>query len=338
MIPLIVIVDDSRVSQMLIKSILESAGYKDLLVTYSPMEAYKTLEKWLDEGFINTVDLILMDIIMPDIDGIEACRLFKRNRRLQDVPIIMISGKTNVEDLERAFAAGAIDYITKPPNSIELLARVRSALRFKQEMDSRKAREQELLEVKRQLEEANSILQHLSFIDGLTGIANRRRFDEMLKNEWNRGMRPGLPLALIIFDIDLFKKYNDSLGHQAGDTCLKQVAQALKETLKRPGDLAVRYGGEEFAAILPNTSLEGAANIAETIRTSVENLKILHHASEVSKYVTVSLGVAARIPNPYSSLEVLIEEADRALYQAKKDGRNRLKIHLPQVVQVFNRD
>lgn len=335
---MIVIVDDSRVSQMLIKSILESAGYKDLLVTYSPMEAYKTLEKWLDEGFINTVDLILMDIIMPDIDGIEACRLFKRNRRLQDVPIIMISGKTNVEDLERAFAAGAIDYITKPPNSIELLARVRSALRFKQEMDSRKAREQELLEVKRQLEEANSILQHLSFIDGLTGIANRRRFDEMLKNEWNRGMRPGLPLALIIFDIDLFKKYNDSLGHQAGDTCLKQVAQALKETLKRPGDLAVRYGGEEFAAILPNTSLEGAANIAETIRTSVENLKILHHASEVSKYVTVSLGVAARIPNPYSSLEVLIEEADRALYQAKKDGRNRLKIHLPQVVQVFNRD
>ncbi|MDO7786919.1 GGDEF domain-containing response regulator [Desulforamulus aquiferis] len=330
----IVIVDDSTVSQMLIKSILESAGYTDLYVTFSAMEAYKTMEKWEKEGNSKTVDLILMDIIMPDINGIEACRFFKRNPKLQDVPVIMISAKNTAENLEIAFEAGAMDYIIKPPNSIELLARVRSALKLKQEIDSRKAREKELLEVKRQLEEANGILRRLSFLDGLTGIANRRRFDEMLSKEWNRGMRLGMPLSLILFDIDHFKKYNDNLGHQAGDACLKQVASLLREILKRPGDLAARYGGEEFAVVLPNTSLEGAAIIAETIRSKVEAMKIIQPQATGTQYLTVSLGVASRIPNPYGSIEKLVAEADKALYQAKQSGRNCVKIHMPNSSEI----
>ncbi len=158
----------------------------------------------------------------------------------------------------------------------------------------------------------------------LTKIANRRRFDQGLHSEWKRLARERLPLSLILCDVDFFKAYNDTYGHRAGDFCLQQIAQILRENVKRPADLVARYGGEEFAVILPNTHLKGAVKVAEDIRNSLHNLEIEHSNSPVSNQVTLSLGVASLIPNHYLSEDFLIGEADRALYEAKKSGRDRV--------------
>lgn len=171
---------------------------------------------------------------------------------------------------------------------------------------------------------AEEKLHLLISLDGLTGIANRRYFDEYLEREWKRAIRCGKPLSLIMCDIDYFKAYNDTYGHLNGDECLKKVALALSDTIKRPGDLVARYGGEEFAVVLPETDQHGAVIIAEILRTDVESLKIEHVNSSNSKYVTISLGVAAAIPSMDSSFTELIIAADKALYQAKKEGRNRV--------------
>jgi diguanylate cyclase (GGDEF)-like protein len=172
------------------------------------------------------------------------------------------------------------------------------------------------------LETANQKLQRLATLDSLTQVANRRRFDEYLQQSWQRLMREQQPLSLILCDIDYFKRYNDTYGHQAGDECLKQVAQAISHSLKRPDDLAARYGGEEFAAILPNTPIEGAIQVAETISFQVQQLEIPHQRSSISDRVTLSLGISGLIPQPNNSIEILIANADRALYQAKERGRN----------------
>ncbi|MCI0528936.1 MAG: diguanylate cyclase, partial [Nitrospira sp.] len=271
------------------------------------------------------VDLILMDILMPEIDGLEACRRIKAKESLRDIPIVVVTAKTETEDIEAAFVAGASDYITKPVNPAELLARVYLALSLKREMDCRSAREK-LLTIMRQLEEANQTLLRLSFLDGLTGVANRRGFDESLEREWRRGVRYKTPLSLIMIDIDCFKAYNDNYGHLSGDECLRQVATTLSYKVRRPGDFVARFGGEEFVAILPATHVEGAAVVAEALRTGVESLAILHAYSQVSDRITISLGVASTFPKLNASSVTLITTADRALYQAKRDGRNRVKI------------
>ncbi len=169
-------------------------------------------------------------------------------------------------------------------------------------------------------------LRDLSYQDGLTGIANRRRFDEKLEQEWRRAVRENQPISLIMVDIDFFKNYNDLYGHPAGDDCLKKIAHVLSETIARPGDIAARYGGEEFAAILPNTALLGAEKLAEQIRAHVEGLELPHANSAVSPWVTVSVGLATRVPTNGDDYTLLLEGADRALYKAKQQGRNRLVI------------
>jgi diguanylate cyclase (GGDEF)-like protein len=271
------------------------------------------------------IDLILMDIVMPEMDGIEACRLIKSFEYLRDIPVIMVTATMQMKELQMAFAAGAIDYITKPLNKVELLARVSSALKLKREIDNRKAREQELLKLTQRLEELNQMLQRLSSLDGLTGVANRRHFDLVLKQEWRRAIRDATPLSLILIDVDFFKAYNDTYGHQMGDECLKRVADSLKGVLKRPTDLIARYGGEEFVVLLPKTDIEGASALAEEMRTAVEALRITHARSQVTDRVTISLGVATIVPNRDSSSTELITEADQALYGAKQGGRNRVK-------------
>lgn len=179
-------------------------------------------------------------------------------------------------------------------------------------------------ELYQQLEEANQNLQRLAYVDGLTQVVNRRRFDECLYQEWRRLAREKAPLSLIMCDVDFFKLYNDTYGHQAGDKCLQQIAHAISCTVKRSADLVARYGGEEFAVILPNTQAEGAVGLAEEIRARIKNLSIIHKNSQVSKYVTLSLGVASTIPEPKSSPARLVAAADRALYQAKAQGRDRV--------------
>lgn len=327
----IVIVDDTVFSLEVIKAFLKSAGYLDVLTVKSARELYQLVDGYSDSGIVE-IDLILMDIIMPEIDGIEACRNIKKREWLADVPVIMVTATTEKDNLQQAFSAGAMDFIKKPLERVELLSRVRSALRLKHETARRKARETELLEVTRQLQAANELLQNLSLLDGLTGISNRRHFDQELLQESRRANREGTPLSLIMIDIDYFKAFNDTYGHLKGDDCLKTVATTLKKTLNRPGDFPARYGGEEFVVVLPNTDDIGAAMVAEELRASIENACISHFNSLCAKHVTVSLGVVTRFPEQTETPDDLILAADRALYRSKHEGRNRASVERLRVM------
>ena len=210
---------------------------------------------------------------------------------------------------------------------------------YQAEIESRKSAEQEVLQHKDNLEElvedrtaelqiANKRLEELSRVDGLTGIANRRRLDEELDREWKRMLREKRPLSVVLCDIDHFKLYNDTYGHGGGDECLIRVANAIKDSVNRPGDLTARYGGEEFCLVLPETSGMGALQIAELVRKNVYELHMEHKSSPMAEVVTLSLGVATLIPDIGSHPSVLLEAADRALYQAKGNGRNRVEQNL----------
>lgn len=247
-------------------------------------------------------DLIILDVIMPDMDGYEVCRALKTNAQAQDIPIIFITSMRQQEDEVVGLELGAVDYITKPFNPAVVRLRVRNQIELKRQRD---------------------LLARLSNLDGLTGIPNRRQFDEMLALEWNRMAREKMPLSLIILDVDHFKRFNDRYGHLAGDSCLRRVAAALAEMIRRPADMVARYGGEEFAAILPGTTLDGAQVVAESMRRTVADLCIEHADSPVHSVVTVSLGVSSVIPIPGCMPNDLLQAADHGLYQAKQEGRDR---------------
>lgn len=321
----ILIVDDSEDTVILLEKILKNAGYEDIISAKSAKEAYDLLKINSHLPGIIDLNLILMDIVMPGTDGIEACHEIKSNDNYQYVPVIMLTAVTDVSDLQRAFSAGATDYITKPFNKIELLTRVRSMLKLKDEMDRRISRENELVQIKEQLETSNKMLKQLSYLDALTGVANRRYFDNFIGKEWKRAVREKSSLAIIFIDIDYFKTFNDTYGHQTGDFCLKQIAKAIGEAVKRPGDIVARYGGEEFVVVLPGTDKPGAFKVAEEIRLNVLALKIEHSASRVLNIISISLGVASSTPVIDTIPAVLIKKADEALYKAKENGRNRVE-------------
>lgn len=262
-------------------------------------------ESALEQVAKNPPDLILLDIQMPGIDGYEVCRRLKKNKETEKIPIVFITSKNEEEDETKGLELGAIDYIIKPFSMPIIKARVKNLMQMKKQQD---------------------ILENLSLIDGLTGIPNRRYFDHMLHHEWQRAIRAETSLALIMIDIDFFKNYNDYYGHVSGDECLKSVAQTLTSSVNRSMDVISRYGGEEFAAILPDTSLEGALNIGENMRQRVSDLKITHKLSLAADYITISVGIANIIPKTENGQRVLIEGADKALFEAKKHSRNICKI------------
>lgn len=321
----ILIVDDAEESRLLFQSILAGARYRGVQAVESARAAFTALGMPHPAADQPLPDLILLDHVMPDIDGVEACRKIKAVEALKDIPIIMVTVATEEKTLKQAFAAGVVDYITKPVRKVEFLARVSAGLHLKRELDARKAREQELMEVTQRLEAANRMLLSRSALDSLTVIPNRRRFDEVLEQEWKRAMRAGRSLALAMIDVDDFKLYNDTYGHQAGDHCLKRVAGVLSRGVKRPGDLVARYGGEEFAVILPGADLEGAVEVAEMFREKIEACAMPHVRSRGGQVVTISAGVAAMAPARGSKSAELVEAADRALYRAKREGRNRVQ-------------
>ncbi|MDK2954622.1 MAG: hypothetical protein PWQ57_118 [Desulfovibrionales bacterium] len=248
-------------------------------------------------------DLILLDVMMPEMDGYEVLKRLKRNHRTRNIPVIFVTSKNQLEDEIRGLSLGAVDYISKPFYVPIVKARVKNHMELKRKTD---------------------LLERLALLDGLTGIPNRRKFDIHFKRELRRVARSGLPLSVIMADIDYFKGYNDHLGHGAGDDCLRLTARALSLQLKRPGDLAARYGGEEFSVVLPETDLQGALALAEAMRNAVAELKIEHPASPVGEYVTMSLGLAVAIPAKDAEPAQLLAVADNQLYKSKQLGRNRV--------------
>lgn len=320
----ILIVDDDKDIRLLLSTYLKKEGYEQIFFAENSQESYKYLG--IDD-FDKTkeIDLIILDIILGKENGIEICRNIKENEAYKDVPIIMITAKKEKEYLKNAFAAGAHDYIEKPINKIEFLARINAALKLREEMKKRKTREKELLGISKKLKKANKKLEKMASMDGLTGLANRRLFDEILEKEMRRAKRKNTTISLIMADIDNFKDYNDNYGHQAGDECLKKVAKVIEKSTNRPGDLAARYGGEEFSVILPDTNDKGAIKVAEKIRKNIISLEIEHARSEVLDYVTLSFGVnSSKINSEIDKkrIEEFIEKADKFLYKAKENGRN----------------
>lgn len=266
--------------------------------------------------------IILQDLVMPEVNGLMMVKFFRVNQQTSIVPIIILSTKEDAKIKSEAFSLGVNDYIVKLPDKIELIARIRyhskAYIHHKQRDEAFLA----LLESQKKLNEANKSLEALSSLDGLTGIANRRQFENRIQQEWQRATRNATPLSLLMIDIDFFKNYNDTYGHQGGDFCLKEIANLIKEAEKRSTDIAARYGGEEFALVLPETNREGAMDIALNLLAQVQNRNIPHCNSAAADRVTISIGVATRIPERGTDYDLLIKDADDALYEAKNSGRN----------------
>jgi diguanylate cyclase (GGDEF)-like protein len=291
----ILIVDDTPANIEILCEVLDSE-YEVLFAT-SGTDA-------LSIAVDQSPDLILLDVVMPEMNGYQVCRHLKEDKRTQSIPVIFVTAMDQEEDEAKGLNVGAIDYLTKPIRPPIVKARVRNHLELKRYRD---------------------FLENLSSTDGLTGIFNRRRFDETLDSEWRRARRAASPLSLILMDIDLFKSYNDHYGHLAGDDCLRRLAQVLSDCVRRPSDLVARYGGEEFACLLPNTDANGAMQVANHILEATNNLNIPHAHSSVADRVTVSIGVTTIIPVTGQPVSQLIQRADELLYTAKGSGRNQVR-------------
>ncbi|AUA34219.1 PleD family two-component system response regulator [Pseudomonas sp. SGAir0191] len=270
--------------------------------------------------------VILQDLIMPGLDGLTLVREYRSNPATQDIPIIVLSTKEDPLVKSAAFAAGANDYLVKLPDNIELVARIRYHSRSYLTLLQRDEAYRALRVSQQQLLDSNLMLQRLMNSDGLTGLSNRRHFDEYLELEWRRAMREQQQLSLLMIDVDYFKAYNDTFGHLAGDEALRRVAEAIRGSCSRPSDLPARYGGEEFALVLPNTSPGGARLVAEKLRQSVLGLAIEHMAPSAGSHLTVSVGLATQVPPIGSHCRQLISAADKGLYQAKNGGRNQVGV------------
>lgn len=294
-LPRLLIVDDQATNRQLLAHLL--APMAEVQLAGEGLHAIEICQQWQP-------DLLLLDLVMPGIDGFEVCRRLKSDPLTRRIPVIFVT--SSAEHESAAFELGAVDFIAKPFRPAAVIARVRAHLLLKQQSE---------------------LLRMLAFVDGMTGVANRRRLDEALEQEWLRALRSGQPLALIMIDVDHFKSYNDTLGHHAGDRALRQIAGAMAGVIQRPADLLARYGGEEFAVLLPETDLAGAMAVATQLGAAVSELALAHPASPTAATATISCGVSALLPKAELALAQLKQGADRALYLAKRSGRNRSACH-----------
>jgi diguanylate cyclase (GGDEF)-like protein len=292
--PRLLIADDQPINIRVLHALF--ANECDVFMATSGAEAVRICRA-------QSPDLILLDVVMDDIDGHEVCRQLKADPLTADLPVIFITSQSQDEDEVTALELGAVDFISKPINPVIVKARVRTHLTLKLQGD---------------------LLRASALVDGLTGVSNRRKFDEDLGADWRHCLREHASLSLILLDIDYFKRYNDRYGHQAGDTCLRSVAKALSDVLRRPYDSIARYGGEEFACLLPKTELKGAIGIAQKMQSRIRDLAIEHLDSDVASVVTISLGVATATPSAELESRSLLEAADKHLYEAKRAGRARV--------------
>lgn len=419
----ILIVDDAPANLALLREMLSAQGYQTFVATGGAraLQIARRVQP----------DLILLDVMMPELDGLETCRQLKHDAQTRAIPVIFMSARTETDDIVAGFELGAVDYIGKPLRMAEVLARVRARLQQRSDSDSQQEQAERLRTIVDNMAEGLLIieadgriqfsnpacdqllgyrdnelagcsirdllsalvaqeyldyfalhaahpetahhhgtrevalrrrdggvvsmdlaltpmflreplyigllhdishhkrsehaLQRAAHVDPLTKIANRRHFDSLLDQEWQRAVRAGLPLSLIVLDVDHFKLYNDSLGHAAGDLCLQQVAQAIAAHACRPGELAARYGGEEFVLLLAETEAAAAFALAEAIRAAIEALGLPHPRSATCASITVSIGVATINPYPLADKEALFVAADRAMYAAKEGGRNQVR-------------
>lgn len=305
----ILIVEDTRANLLVITQYVERLGATALQADCG--------ERAIEIFQAEQPDMVLLDIVLPDVDGFAVAQ---RLRSLEVdggwTPIIFLSSLGRDEDIEKGIAAGGDDYLPKPVSEIVLGAKIRAMQRIIQMRTS-------LVVLARKLDTANQELKRLSASDGLTGIANRRLFDEYLNREWRRARRSSSTLALMMCDVDHFKLFNDTYGHQAGDDCLRRVAGAIQKSMSRASDIVARYGGEEFVVVLPETQIGGALFVAEKVRHAIRELHLPHSGSSHGR-VTLSVGIASLIPGETEGMESLIEAADRALYHAKHNGRDRV--------------
>ena len=419
----ILIVDDAPANLELLRKLMSEQGYQ-VYVALSGERALAIAER-------AQPDLILLDVVMPDMDGFETCHQLKQNPLTRRIPVIFMSARTGTDDVVAGFDIGAVDYIAKPLRMAEVCARVRAQLQIRSNNETQQEQAERLRTIVNNMAEglliieadgriqytnpacdqylgyrenelagrfigellsplvtqeyldyfamhaanpekahnhgtrevairhrngealsmdltltpmylrqplyigllhdithhkqSEDALQRAAYLDPLTQIANRRHFDSFLEKEWQRAVRGGGALSLVVLDVDHFKLYNDSLGHPAGDSCLQQVAQAIASHAARPGDLAARYGGEEFVMLFADTDADGALHLAEAIRMHIEALQLPHPRSATSPWITVSIGVATIHPHQLDDREALFVAADRALYVAKEGGRNQVR-------------
>jgi len=305
----VLVVDDSKSIRAVLAQCISALGH-DILNAENGEQAVQRIKE-------NDIDLMLVDIEMPGINGYETTQQIRAIDGLEWFPIIFLSSKQDDDSFANAILAGGDAYLSKPVNSLQLQLTITA-------MERIYTVRQQLHKAQEELKVINKELKEMALFDKLTGLANRRNFDESLEIQFRLAKRQKIPLSLIICDIDFFKKYNDTYGHQQGDDCLIEVAKGITLIPDRPTDKACRYGGEEFVVILPDTDLQGSLQVAENIRKAVIDKKIPHAKSSISDFVTLTLGVVTYI-GQFKSLEQVLKAADDALYRAKNKGRNRIE-------------
>lgn len=292
--PKLLVVDDQPINIQVMHQIF--AGEYQVFMATSGQQAIHLCKT-------NPPDLVLLDIVMPQMDGHEVCRQLKADPGTRDIPVIFVTAHTESDQETLGLELGAVDFITKPVVPAVVRARVRTHVTLKQQSD---------------------LLRKMAFLDGLLGVFNRRYFDQQLETELARSHRSDTPLSVLMLDVDFFKKYNDTYGHLAGDDCLRHVAAAIRQSFRRPGDVVARYGGEEFACILPETPLEDAVVMAKALEQQIRQLGIAHSSSSVTDVVTVSIGVCCKPQGVAGVASALVEQADAQLYRAKHGGRGQV--------------